>query len=155
MRIGSTKGSTMLEFALLAPVLAALLAGTVSVSMTFVRTLQADDLCRRAAQMAASGADFEQDQTRNQFFALYGGKTLEEKNGVLYLSHIVREAARYRLDKTYSTGNTRRWKANSEAPEQLIQLEPGEDAWVAEIWIDNTSILFGITPKEVHARNVL
>jgi hypothetical protein len=105
--------------------------------------------------MAASGADFEQDQIRNQFFSLYGGKTLEDKNGVLYLTHIVREATGYRLDKSYSAGNTRRWKPNSDAAAQGIQLEPGEDAWVAEIWIDNTSILSALTPKEVHARNVL
>ena len=140
---------------MLAPVLAALLTGVTGVTLTVVRTLEADDLSRKATEMAAAGTDFDSDQGRAQFFSIYGAKTVEEKNGVLYLNHIVREAAGYRIDKSYSAGNTRRWKLTADAPEKWIQLEPGEDAWVGEIWIDNGSPLMGLTPTEVHARRVL
>lgn len=145
----------MLEFALLAPVIAALLAGFAGVSMTFVRTMQADQLCRKVAQMAASGVDFDQDAIKDQIYELYGGKALRDRQGVLYVTHVVRESAGYRTAQSFELGKRARWRSSlADSPESVIQLEPGEDAWVAEVWFDNDSILSSVTPKELHARVV-
>ena len=150
------RGSTLLEFALLAPVFAALLAGFVSVSLTFVRTLQVDQICRKAAEMAASGADFDQDPIKAQIYNLYGGKAIEDRQAVLYVTHIVRDTAGYRSTKSYGIGKISRWQSSAETtPDQMIELEPGEDVWVAEMWLDNRSILASVTPNELHARSVL
>ena len=145
----------MIEFALLAPVIAAFLAGLVGVSMTFVHTLQADQLCRKAVQMAAAGADFDQQAARAEIYALYGGKAIQDHNAVLYISHIVRETSGYRKAKSYQIGRVNRWTSSADKPESLISLEPGEDAWVAEIWSDNDTILATVGPKELHSRSIL
>ena len=145
----------MLECALLAPVIAALVAGFAGVGMTFVRTMQAGQICREAARMAAAGSDFDQETVRSQIYSLYGGKALQDRTGVLYLTHIVREAERYRKAKSFEFGRVNRWTSSAEAPESVISLEPGEDAWVDEIWFDNQSPLSRVTPKELHSRSVL
>ena len=145
----------MLEFALLSPVVAALLAGFAGVSMTFVRTLQADQLCRQAVQMAASGADFDQDETRNQLYNRYGGRQLQERRGVLHLTHIERDAGGYRATRSFEIGNTKSSHLVMESPGQVIRLESGEDAWIAELWLDNDVVLSSVTPSELHARAVL
>jgi hypothetical protein len=157
MNLGNRKGSTMLEFALLAPVVAALLAGFVGVSMTFLRTLQADQLCRKAVEMAVGGVDLDLAENKALIFNLYGGKSLEDRQGVLYVTHIVRDAGGYRKIKSYEIGKIGRWESSADtgSPEQVIELEPGEDAWVSEIWLDNHSILSSVTPNELHARSVL
>ena len=144
----------MLEFALLSPVVAVLLAGFAGVSLTFVRTLQADELCSQAAQMASAGADLDQDAVRDQIYNLYGGKALQERRGALYVTHIVRDAGGYQKAKSYEIGNLARWHGSTESPEQVIALEPGEDAWIAELWLDNDTILSSVTPSELHARTV-
>jgi hypothetical protein len=146
----------MLEFALLIPVVVALLTGIVGVSITFIRTLQADQLCRKAVEMAAAGSDFDQAQTKAQIYELYGGKAIEERQGVLYVTHIVRDGSGgYRNEKSYGIGKIGRWQSTVEAaPDRVIELEPGEDAWVAEIWLENPSILASVTPNELHARSI-
>ena len=150
------KGSTMLEFALLAPVVAALITGFVGVSLTFVRTLQADELCYKAVRMAAAGVNFDEDSTKEQVYNLYGGRVLQNRQGVLYITHIVREASGYRTAKSYEMGRVNRWNSSAAAvPESIVRLEPGEDAWVAEIWFDNPSVLSSVTPTTLHARSVL
>jgi hypothetical protein len=141
----------MLEFALLSPVLAVLLAGFTAVSLTFVRTLQADQLCAQAAQMASTGVDFDPEQ----LYRAYGGDALRERRGALYLTHIMRDAGGYRKDKSYEAGNTARWPASPESSyEKTIQLEPGEDAWVAELWLENETLLSSVTPDQLHAKVV-
>ena len=146
----------MLEFALLAPVIAAFLAGFAGVSMTFVRTMQADQICRKAVQMAAGGADFDQESVKAEVYSLYGGHALQDRSAVLYLTHLVRESAGYRQAKSFALGRVKRWTSSAAgSPEDVVRLEPGEDAWVAEIWLDNDSILSSVTPKELHARSVL
>ena len=144
----------MLEFALLAPVFAAFLAGFAGVSMTFVRTMQADQLCRKAVQMATAGADFDQDPVKDQIYSLYGGEALQDRRGVLYVTHIVRDAAGYRKHQFFGIGRVNRWTSTADSPEDVIHLEPGEDAWVAEVWFENDSILSNISPKELHSRSV-
>lgn len=140
---------------MLAPVLAALLAGFFSVSLTFVRTLQADEICRKAAEMAAGGADFNQTPVKAQIFDLYGGKALEERRGVLYVTHIVRDANGYHGTQSYELGKLGRWRSTAEtSPDRIVELEPGEDAWFAELWLDNGSVLASVTPSELHARCV-
>lgn len=145
----------MLEMALLVPVVAALIAGVVGVSMTFVHTMQADQLCKKAVQMAASGADFDSEKVKAEVYALYGGKALQNHNAVLYVAHLVRDTTGSRVTQTYALGRVNRWKSAADSPDQVIPLEPGEDAWVAEVWYDNDSILSTITPKEIHSRSVL
>ena len=145
----------MLEFALLAPVIAAFLAGLIGVSMTFVRTMQTDQICKKAVQMAVAGADFDSEFVKAEVYALYGGKALQDHNAVLYVTHIVREAGGYRKAQAFALGRVNRWASSAESPESVIALEPGEDAWVAEIWFDNDSILSNITPKQLHSRSVL
>ena len=145
----------MLEFALLAPVIAAFLAGFAGVSMTFVRTMQADQICRKAVQMAAAGADFDQDAIRAGIYSLYGGRSLQDRSAVLYLTHVVRDAAGYRKAKSFALGRVNRWTSSADSPEGVIRLEPGEDVWIAEIWLDNDSILSSVTPRILHARSVL
>jgi hypothetical protein len=146
----------MIEFALLAPVVAALLVGFVGVSITFVRTLQADQLCRKAVEMAAAGSDFDQDQTKAQIYNLFGGKAIEDRQGVLYVTHITRDASGYHNAKSYGIGKIGRWQSTVESTlDRVIELEPGEDVWVAELWLDNSSILASLTPKELHARSIL
>lgn len=149
------RGSTLLEFALLAPVLAALLAGFFSVSLTFIRTLQADEICRKGAEMAAAGADFNQPSIRAQIFDLYGGKAIEQRQGALYVTHIVRDAGGYHRSQSYELGSISRWRSTAEtSPDRIVELEPGEDAWFAELWLDNRSVLSSVTPVELHARCV-
>lgn len=145
----------MLEFALIAPVVGAFLAGLIGVSMTFVRTMQADQICKKTVQMAAAGADFDAESVKAEVYALYGGKALQERNAVLYVNHVIREASGYRQAKSFALGRVNRWTSAAESPEDVIRLEPGEDAWIAELWFDNESILSVITPKELHARSVL
>ena len=145
----------MLEFALLTPVIAALIAGFAGVGMTFVRTLQADQICRQAAQMASAGADFDQDAVKAQIYGLYGGQALQDRTGALYVTHIVREATGYRKVRSFEFGRVNRWASAADVPEAVIILEPGEDAWIAEIWFDNESFLSWITPKQLHSRSVL
>ena len=144
----------MLEFALLAPVVAAFIAGLVGVSMTFVRTMQSDLICRKAAQMAAAGADLDQPAVRDEIYGLYGGKALRDHTGVLYVSQIVRDEAGYRRAKTFELGRVNRWSSAAGTPDSVISLETGEHAWVAELWFDNDSIFSSLTPKELHARSI-
>ena len=154
-RVHQQRGSTMLEFALLAPVFAAFLAGLVGVSMTFVRTMQSDQICKKTVQMAAAGADFDQDSVRAEVYALYGANALEDRKAVLYVTHIVREESGYRKAQQYAFGRVNRWTNSADTPESVLPLEPGEDAWVAEIWVDNDSLLGVVAPKELHSRAVL
>lgn len=149
------KGSTMIEVALLAPVVAALVAGFVGVSLTFVRTMQVDQLTRKASEMAAGGADFDQESVRTQVYGLYGGKALQDRQAVLYVTHLVRDGNGYRKDKSFEMGRVNRWRSTADdSPETVVRLEPGEAAWVAEIWFDNDSVLSSVTPAELHARSV-
>ncbi len=147
----------MLEFALITPVIAALIVGFAGVSMTFVRALQADEISQQTAHMAVGGADFDQEAVKAQIYGLYGAKMLQDRNGVLYITHIVREATGgYRKDKEFQFGRVNRWpNAASESPEAVITLEPGEGAWVTEVWFDNDSLTSRITPLQLHARSVL
>ena len=146
----------MLEFALLTPVIAALIIGFAGVSMTFVRTLQADQICQQAARMAAGGADLDQEPVKAAIYNLYGGKALQDRAGVLYVTHIVREeAGGYRKDKAFQFGRVNRWPSAADSPESVISLEPGEGAWITEVWFDNDSLVSRITPRDLHSRTVL
>ncbi len=145
----------MLEFALLAPVAGAFLIGLTSVSMTFVHTMQADQLCRKAVKMAAAGADFDKEEIRSEIYGLYGGNALQDRTAVLYVTHIGRESSGYRKIRSYELGRVNRWTSSANTPEKLITLEPGEDAWIAELWFDNDTILSTVAPKEMHSRSIL
>ena len=150
------RGSTMLEFALLTPVIAALIIGFAGVSITFVRAMQADQICQQVARMAAGGANFDQERVKAEIYNLYGGKTLQDRAGVLYVTHIVREASGgYRKDKVFQFGQVNRWPSAADLPESVISLELGEGAWVTEVWFDNDSLVSRITPRDLHSRSVL
>ena len=143
----------MIEFAMLMPVIAALVAGFAGVGVTFLRSLQAEELCRTAVRLAASGADLTQENSKQKLFSAYGGATLAKDEGVVFLRHIVRDGGGYRIEKHLAAGNNFRWHEPADTPQSVVQLEPGEDAWVADIWIA-TNAIGGIAPEDVHARFV-
>ena len=87
----SRRGSTLLEFVLAASfVFLPLLAGTASVGMSMVRSIEVVSLNRDAGHMFAEGIDFSQQANRNILLKIAGnlGITDSGGNGVIVLSEI-------------------------------------------------------------------
>ncbi len=87
----SLRGSSLLEFVLAASfVFLPLLAGTASVGMSMVRSIDVVALNRDAGHMFAEGVDFSQPANRNILLVIAGtlGITNTGGNGVIILSEI-------------------------------------------------------------------
>jgi hypothetical protein len=87
----SRRGSSLLEFVLAASfVFLPLLAGTATVGMSMVRSIEVVALNRDAGHMFAEGVDFSQQGNRNILLKIAGnlGITDSGGNGVIILSEI-------------------------------------------------------------------
>lgn len=130
------------------PVAVLLIAGGATAGATFLRSLQAGDLCQLAVRMAGDGADFEQSAVQEQLFAAPGGGVLRERRALLRLTHVGGAI------KTFEIGEPRRFPQASGKAEDAIRLEAGEDAWVAELWMENPAIVSVLAPEAVYVRLV-
>lgn len=85
------RGSSILEFAIVAPFLILTLFGTVALGIMLGRTIQVNQVCRDLAHMFADGVDFT--QTANQNIAVQlaqgTGMTANGGNGVVIFSRVM------------------------------------------------------------------
>lgn len=84
-------GSTILELALVFPMLTLLLFGTVGLGVMLGRYIKAEQICRDVAHMYSDGVDFSQTNNQNiiiQQLAAGTGMTATNGNGVIILSRI-------------------------------------------------------------------
>jgi Flp pilus assembly protein TadG len=85
-------GSTILELAIVFPLLTLLLFGTVGLGVMLGRYITAEQICRDVAHMYSDGVDFSQTNNQNiviQQLASGTGITATGGNGVIILSQIV------------------------------------------------------------------
>jgi len=88
---GARKGSTILEFAIVAPCLLILFFGTVGLGLMMGRYVQTVQVARDVAHMYSNGIDFTQASNRNivtQQLASGVGMTDTGGNGVVVLSRV-------------------------------------------------------------------
>jgi Flp pilus assembly protein TadG len=85
------RGSAIVEFAIVAPLLILTLFGTVSLGIMLGRTVQVNQVCRDLAHMFVDGVDFT--QTANQNLAVQlaqgTGMTANGGNGVVIFSRVM------------------------------------------------------------------
>jgi Flp pilus assembly protein TadG len=84
-------GSTILELAIIFPLLTLLLFGTVGLGVMLGRFITAEQICRDVAHMYSDGVDFSQTNNQNiiiQQLAAGTGITATGGNGVIILSQI-------------------------------------------------------------------
>jgi hypothetical protein len=148
------RGSTLLEFAFVLPVGIALLVGGLSLGLMSVRTVQAGDLARQISLLADAGVDFGSPDGQQQMLEKGRGLGLESGKAVVYVTKLVCEPAGLRVDRTYHMGNTERWRSGLWRLEDAAELEPGEQAWVVEVFAESGSVI-SMLPKTVKARSVL
>ncbi len=93
------KGSFLLEFALVAPVLVVLLAGTVDVGMSLNRALVASQVCRNANVLMVRGLDLSTTQNQKLLMRTAAGLGINSTgtwnpnpagNGVIFLTKVLR-----------------------------------------------------------------
>jgi hypothetical protein len=159
MRVGHRrqshrKGSTILEFAFVLPVAVTLLVGGMSLGIMCMRTMQAGDLARQVSLLADSGVDLGTSGGQQQVIEKGRGLGLESGKAVVYITKIVREPAGLRVDRSYHMGNYQRWRSGLWRLEDAAELEPGEEAWVVEVFAESGSVV-SLLPKTVKAKNVL
>jgi Flp pilus assembly protein TadG len=90
-RRSEQSGSTILELAIVFPLLTMLLFGTVGLGVMLGRYIVAEQICRDVAHMYADGVDFSQTSNQNiviQQLAAGTGMTATGGNGVIILSKI-------------------------------------------------------------------
>ena len=143
----------MVEFALIVPVLAAVFVATFSISITSARALHVGAVSRTAGALAASGADLASDDGKRRVLDAARGLGFEKGDATIFITEISRDASGYRIVRQSAFGNAVRWKSAIQAPEGIVELEPGEKAWVTEV-IAESYALGGIGPAELRARNV-
>jgi Flp pilus assembly protein TadG len=84
-------GSTILELAIVFPMLTLLLFGTVGLGVMLGRFIVAEQICRDVAHMYSDGVDFSQTNNQNiviQQLASATGMTATGGNGIIILSQI-------------------------------------------------------------------
>jgi Flp pilus assembly protein TadG len=84
-------GSTLLELAIVFPLMVAMLFGTVGLGVMLGRFITAEQICRDVAHMYSDGVDFSQTNNQNiivQQLASGTGITATGGNGVIILSQI-------------------------------------------------------------------
>lgn len=143
----------MIEFALVIPVLAVMIIGTFGVIIASLRILQAGTISHLAGAMAASGVDMLGADARAKLLDAGKGLGIERGDTTILITEIVRDEAGYRIGKTVTLGNEVRWKSLIRQPEGVVELEPGERAWVTEVVTESLRI-GGIGPAEFRTRNV-
>ncbi|GEM_PF-3239984 len=148
------RGSTILEFAFVLPVAVGLLVGGLSLGVMSVRTVLAGDLARQISLLADSGVDLGTAGGQQQMLEKGRGLGLESGKAVIYITKLVREPAGLRVDRTYQMGNTQRWRSGLWRLEDAADLEPGEQAWVVEVFAESGSVV-SMLPKTVKAKSVL
>ena len=96
-------GSTILELAIIFPMLTLLLFGTVGLGVMLGRFITAEQICRDVAHMYSDGVDFSQTNNQNiiiQQLAVGTGITAAGGNGIIIFSQI---ATPYAADCTASS----------------------------------------------------
>lgn len=146
------RGSAMIELALILPVLAVMTIGSFGVIIVAARAMQAGSVSRLAGALAASGTDLSTIEGKRQILEAARGLGLEKGDATLIVTEIIRDGSGYRLGRTLTIGNEVRWKSSITQPDTVIELEPGESAWVTEVVADSLRVGFG--PAEVRARNI-
>ena len=88
---GGTRGSALLEFAVVAPTLIMLFFGTVGFGLMLGRYIQAVQVCRDLAHMYSDGVDFSQPGYQNIALQLAqgSGMTATGGNGVMIFSQVI------------------------------------------------------------------
>jgi hypothetical protein len=148
------RGSTLIEFALILPIGVALLAGGMSLSLACLRTMQAGQLARNVTLLAESGVDFGSADGVKQVIAQGHDLGVEAGRAVVYITKVVREPAGFRVDRKFEVGATSRWASALVRPEEAVELEPGESAWVVEVVAESGSFT-PMVPPAIKARSVL
>lgn len=148
------RGSTLIEFALILPVGVALLAGGMSMGLACLRTMEAGQLARNITLLADSGVDFGSPDGVKQVIAEGRDLGVESGRAVVYITRIVREPAGFRVDRKFEVGATSRWSSTLARPEDAVELEPGESAWVVEVFAETGSFT-PMVPPVIKARSVL
>ena len=85
------RGSTIVEFAIVAPFLIFTFFGTVGLGIMLGRTIQVNQVCRDLAHMFADGVDFTQTASQNVAVQLAQGTgmTANGGNGVVIFSRVI------------------------------------------------------------------
>ncbi|MDP8979059.1 MAG: pilus assembly protein [Acidobacteriota bacterium] len=90
-KLAGQSGSTIVEFAIMAPCLVLMFFGSVGMGLMLGRYVQAVQVCRDVAHMYSDGVDFSQANNQNiiiQQLAQGVGMTATGGNGVIYLSKV-------------------------------------------------------------------
>jgi hypothetical protein len=153
-RDSNRRGSTILEFAFVLPLAVTLVVGGLSFGVMSVRTVQAGDLARQISLLADSGVDFGTPAGQRELVEKGRGLGLESGKAAVYITKLVCEPAGLRVDRAYHMGNVERWRSGLWRLEDAAHLEPGEQAWVVEVFAESGSVV-SLLPHTVKARSVL
>lgn len=155
VRARRQRGSTLVEFIFVLPVVVGLVVGGLSILTASVRTVLAGQLAKELLLLADTGVDFGGPGGQQQIVEKGRELGLEKGQAAVYLTRVVREPAGFRVDRSYHMGDTSRWHSGIVRPEDAgAQLEPGEAAWVVEVFADSGAFT-SFVPDTVKARNVL
>jgi hypothetical protein len=147
-------GSALIEFALVLPLAALLVAGAADLGFYFTRALAAGDWCRQAGRLAAQGFDLTTPTAQERLRKTGAPFGWNDRQGCLRVFRLDRPAGRYRLQQVMALGDQSRPSPAAAAPTCIVELEADEFAWVVEVVMDSGAYATWL-PREIHLRNVL
>lgn len=128
------RGNSVIEFALVLPLMVLMLTGTVTAALVFERQMTVVQLSRNAGNMFARGVDFT--KTTNQEVLLKAasgiGMTTGSGSGVIYLSRLVKaadgtaNAGKLVIAERYVIGDTSISKSKIGTPTSNIWPDPNK-----------------------------
>ncbi len=157
---GRRRGMTVLEFAVAAPVLVLGLGGVFSLSAGLLKTVQAGQLCRAAAGMAAAGMDLSDPASERLLARAAAGLELTPTGGAAVFVTKVRrsDSGEYAIEWTRAFGNQTRWRSALEGDaariREFIDLLPGECVVLVETFASSSPALPGIVPPAIRVRTL-
>ncbi len=144
-----------MEFVFVLPIGVALLVGGLSIGTASLRTVQAGQYAKDVSLLADAGVDLGAPAGQQQIVELGKGLGLANGQAAVYITKVVREPAGFRVDRSYQMGATSRWASGLLRPEDAAELEPGESAWVVEVFAESGTMISSLVPETVKARSVL
>jgi Flp pilus assembly protein TadG len=160
-------GISLLEFAIAAPVLVLGLGGVLSIGASLLRTVQAGQVCRAAAAMAAAGVDLRDPANQRLLARAAAGLGLTQADGespdpngraaILAARVTCDSSGEYAIQWQAVIGNQTRWQSSLQGQaariRQFIDLRPGEQVTFVETVVETGSLVPGLPPV-VRVRNL-
>lgn len=157
---GRRRGMAVLEFAVAAPVLVLGLGGVFSLSAGLLKMVQAGQVCRTAAGMAAAGMDLSDPANQRLLPRAAAGLELDPAGGAaVFVTKVKRaESGEYAIEWSKALGNATRWQSelrgDAERITKFIDLRPGECVVLVETFARSYQALPGVIPSVIRVRTL-